>query len=102
VTHGFPQNPSPLFQSSRFAIENRPGLEDQRIEGVISTLAGLDAPNIVDSRVAKPGEAHKRRELATWLSDWHLVAFLDTTQLFSPVSVFGDFAEATKNIFRRM
>ncbi|KAJ7655190.1 NPL4 family-domain-containing protein [Mycena polygramma] len=87
VTHGFPQNPSPLFQSARFAIENRPGLEDQRIERVISSLAGLDAPNIVDSRSAKPGEAHKRRELAAWLSDWHLVAFLDTTQLFSPEDV---------------
>ncbi|KAJ6501676.1 NPL4 family-domain-containing protein [Mycena vitilis] len=87
VTHGFPQNPSPLFQSAKFAIENRPGLEDQRIERVISSLAGLDAPNIVDSRSAKPGEAHKRRELAAWLSDWHLVAFLDTTQLFSPEDV---------------
>ncbi|KAJ7169498.1 NPL4 family-domain-containing protein [Mycena filopes] len=87
VTHGFPQNPSPLFQSSKFAIENRHGFEDQRVEGVISTLATLDAPNIVDSRLAKPGEAHKRRALATWLSDWHLVAFLDTTQLFSPADV---------------
>ncbi|KAJ7139750.1 NPL4 family-domain-containing protein [Mycena epipterygia] len=87
VTHGFPQNPSPLFLSSKFAIENRPGLEDQRVESAISALASLDAPNIVDSRIAKPGEAHKRRELATWLSDWHLVAFLDTTQLFSPEDV---------------
>ncbi|KAJ6575504.1 NPL4 family-domain-containing protein [Mycena sp. CBHHK59/15] len=83
VTHGFPQNPSPLFQSTRFAIENRPGLEDQRVEGVIGTLASMDAHNIHDSRTAKPGEAHKRRELAAWLSDWHLVAFLDTTQFFS-------------------
>ncbi|KAF8213471.1 NPL4 family, putative zinc binding region-domain-containing protein [Mycena galopus ATCC 62051] len=72
VTHGFPQNPSPLFQSAKFAIENRPGLEDQRVEGVISTLAQLEAPTILDSRNAKPGEAHKRRALATWLSDWHL------------------------------
>ncbi|KAK7064546.1 nuclear protein localization protein 4 [Favolaschia claudopus] len=87
VTHGFPQSPSPLFQSAKFAIENRPGLEDQRVENVISALARLDAPNIGDSRLAKPGEAHKRRELATWLSDWHLVAFLDTTQLFSPDDV---------------
>ncbi|KAJ6604270.1 NPL4 family-domain-containing protein [Mycena vulgaris] len=87
VTHGFPQNPSPLFQSSKFSIENRPGLEDQRVENVISTLSTLDAPNIVDSRIAKPGEAHKRAALAAWLSDWHLVAFLDTTQLFSPEDV---------------
>ncbi|KAJ7630580.1 NPL4 family-domain-containing protein [Roridomyces roridus] len=87
VTHGFPQNPLPVFQSARFAIENRPGLEDQRVENVLSNLARLDAPNIVDSRSAKPGEAHKRRELAAWLSDWHLVAFLETTQLFSPADI---------------
>ncbi|KAG5654030.1 hypothetical protein H0H81_008046 [Sphagnurus paluster] len=84
VTHGFPQNPSPLFRSTRFKIENRPGLEDQRVEQVMSALADLDAPNIHDNHTAKPGEARKRLELAKWLSDWHLVAFLGTTQLFSP------------------
>lgn len=52
----------------------------------MSTLASLDAPNIQDSRTAKPGEAHKRAELAKFLSDLHLVAFLGTTQLFSIVS----------------
>lgn len=52
----------------------------------MSTLASLDAPNIQDSRTAKPGEAHKRAELAKWLSDLHLVTFLGTTQLFSIVS----------------
>jgi nuclear protein localization family protein 4 len=53
----------------------------------MSKLLSLDAPNIQDSRHAKPGEAHKRIELAQWLSDWHLIAFLGTTQLFSPVSI---------------
>lgn len=52
----------------------------------MSALADLDAPNIQDSRSAKPGEAHKRTALAQFLSDWHLVVFLGTTQLFSPVS----------------
>ncbi|KAG6817620.1 hypothetical protein H0H87_006248 [Tephrocybe sp. NHM501043] len=83
VTHGFPHNPSPIFQTTRFRIENRPGLEDQRVEQVMSTLASLDAPNVHDSRTARPGEMQKRNELATYLSDWHLVAFLGTTQLFS-------------------
>ncbi|KAG6814021.1 hypothetical protein H0H92_003871 [Tricholoma furcatifolium] len=83
VTHGFPQNPSPMFQSTG-KIENRPGLEDQSIEQVMSKLASLDAPNIQDSRISKPGEMHKRNELATYLSDWHLVAFFGTSQLFSP------------------
>jgi nuclear protein localization family protein 4 len=53
----------------------------------MSTLASLDAPNIQDSRSAKPGEAHKRIELAKWLSNWHLIVFLGTTQLFSPVCI---------------
>lgn len=91
VTHGFPQNPSPLFHSTLFHIENRPGLEDQRVEQVMSTLAHLGAPDIQDCRHAKPGEAYKRIELAKWLSDWHLIAFLGTTQLFSPVSVWSTY-----------
>ncbi|KAG6889380.1 hypothetical protein C0995_001445 [Termitomyces sp. Mi166 len=84
VTHGFPQNPSPVFKSTQFKIENRPGLEDQSVENVMSTLSSLDAPNIPESRFAKPGEFHKRKELATYLSDWHLVAFLGSSQLLSP------------------
>ncbi|KAI6031945.1 NPL4 family-domain-containing protein [Pisolithus microcarpus] len=65
VTHGFPQNPSPLFRSTNFAIENRPGLEDQHVE----SLLGRELSN--------------RVELAKWLSDWHLIVFLDSTQLLS-------------------
>ncbi|KIJ68641.1 hypothetical protein HYDPIDRAFT_173314 [Hydnomerulius pinastri MD-312] len=79
VTHGFPQNPSPLFRSTKFAIENRPGLEDQRVESVLSSLNQLGAPSLQDSR-----DQSKRIELAKWLSDWHLIAFLETTQLMSP------------------
>ncbi|THV06049.1 polyubiquitin-tagged protein recognition complex, Npl4 component [Dendrothele bispora CBS 962.96] len=84
VTHGFPQNPSPIFQTVKFPIENRPGLEDQAIDKVLSQLSNLGAPDIVDSKHTKPGEAHKTLELANWLSDWHLISFLGTTQLFSP------------------
>ncbi|KAF9270550.1 polyubiquitin-tagged protein recognition complex, Npl4 component [Marasmius fiardii PR-910] len=84
VTHGFPQNPSPLFRSIQFPIENRQGLEDQTIENVLSQLARLDAPGIASSKEAKPGEAQRTFALAKWLSDWHLVSFLDTTQLLSP------------------
>ncbi|KAJ3908182.1 NPL4 family-domain-containing protein [Lentinula edodes] len=84
VTHGFPQNPVPLFQSTQFHIENRPGLENPTVEGVLSQLSALGAPDIQDSRHRKPGEAQKVFELAKFLSDWHLIAFLDTTQLFPP------------------
>ena len=80
VTHGFPQNPSPLFHSTQFSIENRPGLEDQNLERVMTTLSKLEAPSLY------PGsESYKKIELAKWLSDWHLVVFLQTTQLFSQV-----------------
>ena len=80
VTHGFPQNPSPLFHSTQFSIENRPGLEDQNLERAIATLSKLEAPSLY------PGsESYKKLELARWLSDWHLVVFLQTTQLFSQV-----------------
>lgn len=83
VTHGFPQTPSPLFRSNQFAIENRPGLEDQHIEDVLRTLAKLGAPQLSDSPLTSTSDASKRLELAKWLSDWHLLAFLETTQLVS-------------------
>jgi len=83
VTHGFPQNPAPLFRSTQFPIENRPGLEDQSLELVLRRLAQLEAPSVEGSPVTKPGEEDKRQPLAEWLSDWHLIAFLGTTHLIS-------------------
>ncbi|KII93717.1 hypothetical protein PLICRDRAFT_152716 [Plicaturopsis crispa FD-325 SS-3] len=77
VTHGFPQEPSPMFRSTKFNIENRPGLEDQRMESVLADLHRLGAPEAVH-------DLQKRAELAKWLSDLHLIAFLETTQLISP------------------
>jgi nuclear protein localization family protein 4 len=85
VSHGFPQNPSPLFRSTRFNIEHRPGLENQRIEDVLSMISQLGAPDIHVSRHSAGDDTHKRVELAKWLSDWHLIAFLGTTGLFSEV-----------------
>lgn len=81
MTHGFPKNSAPLFRSTKFRIENRPGLEDQSIEGVIKELAKLNAPEVPPGN---GGDHSKRRALAEWMSDWHLIAFLETTQLFSP------------------
>ncbi|KAF8202969.1 NPL4 family-domain-containing protein [Pholiota molesta] len=79
VTHGFPQNPSPVFQSTQFAIENRPGVEDQTLDNVMNQLQKLDAPSL------HPGiDSYKKIDLAKWLSDFHLVTFLETSQLFSP------------------
>ncbi|EKM60763.1 uncharacterized protein PHACADRAFT_246881 [Phanerochaete carnosa HHB-10118-sp] len=78
VSHGFPQDPKPLFQSAKL-IENRPGLEDQSTGRLVKDLASIRAPDLL------PGEGmtQQRRELAAWLSDWHLVSFLGTTQLVS-------------------
>ena len=67
-----------MFQSTEFAIENRPGLEDQQVEKILSSLNRLGS--LEDIR-----NSAKRLEVARWLSDWHLVAFLETTQLLSPV-----------------
>jgi nuclear protein localization family protein 4 len=81
VSHGFPKNSAPLFRSTEFHIENRQGLEDQSIEGAIKQLAKLNAPEVGPGN---GGDLSKKRALAEWISDWHLVAFLATTQLFSP------------------
>lgn len=78
MTHGFPQNPSPLYRSAQFAIENRPGLEDQTIERVFSELVRLGATT--------PEGPSRRLEFAKWLSDFHLMIFLQSTGLISPVS----------------
>ncbi|TFY76634.1 hypothetical protein EWM64_g7379 [Hericium alpestre] len=81
VTHGFPQNPSPLFKSSNFPIENRPGLEDQNIQAVLRTLSDLHAPEIQHS--SQDHDTHRRFQVMKWLSDWHLIIFLGTSGLFS-------------------
>ncbi|KAI0374534.1 polyubiquitin-tagged protein recognition complex Npl4 component [Pilatotrama ljubarskyi] len=81
VTHGFPQNPSPLFRSVQYKIENRPGLEDQSIEDVLRQLAQIEAYDVPES--AHGGELQKRQSLARFISDWHLIAFLGTTGLIS-------------------
>jgi nuclear protein localization family protein 4 len=84
VSHGFPKNKTPLFCSTKFRIENRPGLEDQSTEGVIKELAKFNAPEVTPGN---DGDHSKKRALAEWISDWHLVAFLETTQLFSPEDI---------------
>lgn len=87
VTHGFPVKPSPLFLSNSFPIENRPGLHDQSMELVISQLGGIlrgcDG-EVTDSSTWPP---RTKQQVAKWLSDWHLVAFLCMQGIFSLVGV---------------
>ena len=81
MSHGFPKNSAPIFRSTKYHIENRPGLKDQSTEGAIEKLAKINAPEITPGN---GGDHSKKQALAEWISDWHLVTFLATTQLFSP------------------
>ncbi|KAF8577856.1 polyubiquitin-tagged protein recognition complex Npl4 component [Ramaria rubella] len=88
VTHGFPKNPAPLFRSTAFPIENRPGLEDQDIQHVLQELNRIRAFEVVDSGHGMTPEAiSSRMRLAHWLSDWHLISFLGTVDFFSPAEL---------------
>lgn len=64
-THGFPTAPRPRFRSHAFPVENRPGLHDQTLARVLDSLPPSDG------------------ERAAWLSDWHLLAFLEQTGILS-------------------
>ena len=57
------------------------------MQHVLKDLHRLRAFDVVDSRRRKTAEdITARLQLAYWLSDWHLVAFLGTVDLFSSVS----------------
>ncbi|SGY79251.1 BQ5605_C008g05086 [Microbotryum silenes-dioicae] len=107
VTNGFPLAPSPMFTSERpFAIESRMGLQDQSMASAASTFAALakdlppsqvgysahqDAEDgaLSSSAKGKEKEGTSGNDAATpiikWLSDWHLLAFLDQVGLFEKV-----------------
>jgi nuclear protein localization protein 4 homolog len=61
-------------------------MEQQRVEDALSALLRLDAPTILPSAQGGEDQTQKRIELAKWLSDWHLLAFLGSTQLVSEVT----------------
>ncbi|CEH16439.1 probable npl4-nuclear protein localization factor and er translocation component [Ceraceosorus bombacis] len=87
VTHGFPNEPKPLFLSSKFPIENRQGLHDQDLGRACSSLAAvLGNEEMLPLAVIGEGlkgkerdeDLRRREKLVGVLSDWHLVAFLET------------------------
>ncbi|CAG8843699.1 32459_t:CDS:2, partial [Racocetra persica] len=64
VTHGFPNNPVPLFTSPKnFPIENRPGIESQDLKSLYRHL-GLESS----------GNVH-----VDCVSDFHLLTFVKGT-----------------------
>ncbi|ODO07176.1 nuclear protein localization protein 4 [Cryptococcus wingfieldii CBS 7118] len=83
LTHGFPVSPNPLFLSNSFPTENRPGLHDQSMTVVVSQLAAILQSS--DAEIGDTGTwpARIKVDVAKWLSDWHLVAFLCMQGLFS-------------------
>ncbi|KAF1806301.1 NPL4 family-domain-containing protein [Mucor lusitanicus] len=69
VTHGFPQNPSPLFNAeSTFPVENREGLSHQDISALAKCIQS----------------AHTQDELKKVLDDFHVLCFIQSTDTFSP------------------
>jgi nuclear protein localization family protein 4 len=52
------------------------------------SLNELGAPDVQPGRqdAGDGGDAHRRLELAKWLSDWHLLSFLGTCGLLSEVT----------------
>ena len=80
-THGFPTEPKPRFLSSTFPIENRPGLQDQTLELVLHDLRTLLTHP--DGTFDEDMHHLDHARFVRWLSDWHLLAFLDHTSLLS-------------------
>ncbi|KAB5594916.1 Nuclear protein localization protein 4 [Ceratobasidium theobromae] len=68
VTHGFPINPSPVFRSNSFAVENRPLLESQEFSTVMRDLHQLGATDLRESTTVY--------KVMNYLSDFHLLLFL--------------------------
>lgn len=95
LTNGVPNEPSPRFLSTQpFAVENRPGLHDQDLSKALSAIASAIGeqdlhPGATDSSGKGKGASLSaeafltRQKVVSTLSDWHLLAFLNTTGLLS-------------------
>ncbi|CAE6452256.1 unnamed protein product [Rhizoctonia solani] len=71
VTHGFPINPSPIFRSNSFAVENRSLLEPQELSTILRDLHRLGATDLRDAATVL--------KVMDYLSDFHLLLFLPNT-----------------------
>lgn len=88
--------------SSAFPIENRQGLEDQNIQKASAAINALVAslPKTLDAdgfeMAASPStgkgkgrqsELDALQAVARWLSDWHLLVFLDTSGILDKTDI---------------
>lgn len=76
ITHGFPNDPDPLFLSTSFPVENRGLLDDQSMEVVVRNLMRILQSSDLEVGDTSTWPARIKTEVAKWLSDWHLVTFL--------------------------
>ncbi|EST06645.1 Nuclear pore localization protein NPL4 [Kalmanozyma brasiliensis GHG001] len=88
ATHGFPNAPNPTFLSSKFPVENRPGLHDQDLTVALTSIGKIVGHKelfpVGDGVESTKGKSRAdddqvRDKLVGALSDWHLLAFLDTS-----------------------
>ncbi|KAJ1029997.1 hypothetical protein NDA16_000910 [Ustilago loliicola] len=88
ATHGFPNTPNPTFLTSKFPIENRPGLHDQDLTVALTSIGKIVGQKelypVGDGVESTKGKSRAdddqvREKLVGTLSDWHLLAFLDTS-----------------------
>lgn len=89
LTHGFPNQSNPVFRNSVFPIENRQGFQDQSVNKLIAALlpivaesTGLGFHNPDDVDLGSISN-DKKESLCDFFNDWHLIAFLEPSGMFS-------------------
>lgn len=76
LTHGFPTESSPIFNSSRFAIENREAIGQSQEWKAVAAQLGVSSSNI------------DRQKGIQSISDFHLLCFIRSMGILSKVSSF--------------
>ena len=76
LTHGFPTESSPIFNSSRFAIENREAIGQSQEWKAVAAQLGVSGSNI------------DRQKGIQSISDFHLLCFIRSMGILSKVSSF--------------
>ena len=76
LTHGFPTESSPIFNSSQFAIENREAIGQSQEWKAVAAQLGVSGSNIDRQKGIKS------------ISDFHLLCFIHTMGILSKASSF--------------